>query len=90
MPGQRASTTDDFPKRSSLIRPAGVLVLSMVAGVVTDEALSSIATCIKSLGSRTCSTSVSTIFLPSLLNEYWTVENTDCTANSRRSWRGWL
>ena len=35
------------------MRFAGVLVESMVAGVVTAEALSSMAICIKSLGSRT-------------------------------------
>ena len=48
------------------MRLAGVLLDSMVAGVVTADALSSIETCIRSLGSRTRKTSVSTIFLGSL------------------------
>src|SRR6516162_1827407 len=56
----------------------------MAAGLVTDEALSSIESCTSSLGSRTCSTRVSTMFLPSLLNEYCTVENRACSENSRR------
>src|ERR1700722_4399180 len=66
------------------MRLAGVLVPSMVAGEVTAEALSSIETCIRSLGSRTRNTSVSTIFLGSVLKEYCTVENIACTENSRR------
>ena len=36
------------------------------------------ATCIKSLGSRTWKISVSTIFFGSRLNEYCTVENQAC------------
>src|SRR5437879_9451592 len=56
----------------------------MVEGEVTAEALSSIETCIRSFGSRTRKTNVSTIFLGSLLNEYCTVENRACTENSRR------
>src|SRR3954454_3218906 len=73
-----ASTTEDFPKRSSLIRLTGVLVLSIINGVVTAEALSSIANCIRSLGSRTRKTMVSIIVLGSTLNEYCTVENSAC------------
>src|SRR5580700_1637969 len=82
---QRASTTDDLPKRSSLMRLAGVEVPSMAAGVVTDDALSSIDSCSRSFGSRTCSTRVSIMVLPSLLKEYCTVENKACSENSRRS-----
>src|SRR5882724_13190852 len=66
------------------MRLAGVLVESIAAGEVTVEALSSMETCIRSLGSRTRNTSVSTMFLGSLLNEYCTVENSACTENSRR------
>src|ERR1700675_3259941 len=83
-PVQRASTTEDFPKRSGLIRLAGLDAASMVAAVVTAEALSSIESCTRSLGSRTCRTRVSIMFLPSLLKEYWTVENNACMENSRR------
>ena len=61
-----------------------MLVVSIAAGVVTAEALSSMDTCIRSLGSRTRNTSVSTIFFGSVLNEYCTVENSACTENSRR------
>src|SRR6266576_750591 len=67
------------------MRLAGEAAPSIAAGLVTAEALSSIETITRSLGSRTWSTSVSTIFLPSLLNEYCTVEKMACTENSRRS-----
>src|SRR5678815_1710210 len=84
-PWHLARTTDDFPKRSSFTRETGVLVESMAAAVVTAEALSSMETCIRSLGSRRRRTRVSTRFLASWLNEYWTVEKTDLAANSRRT-----
>src|SRR5579863_6761453 len=66
------------------MRLVGVSVPIIAAGVVTDDALSSMDTCSKSLGSRTRKTRVSIIFLGSLLNEYCTVENVACTENSRR------
>src|ERR1051325_6293830 len=74
-PWQRANTIEDFPKRSSRIRPTGVLVPNIAAGVVTADAESSSVTCIKSLGSRTRKVSVSDMFFPSELKEYCTVEN---------------
>src|ERR1700733_14033013 len=66
------------------MRLAGVFVPSIAAGAVTAEALSSIVSSSKSLGSRTRKTRVSIIFLASALNEYWTVENVACTENSLR------
>ena len=81
---QRASTTDDFPKRSSFTRETGVLEDNIAVAEATAEALSSIETCIISLGSRTRSTSVSTIFVESTLNEYWTLLNREASGNSRR------
>lgn len=84
MAEQRASTMDDLPKRSSLIRDVGVFVANMVAGAVTFEALSSMEICSRSFGSRTRKTSVSTMVLGSTLKEYCTVENNDDAANSRR------
>ncbi len=56
----------------------------MASGRVTEEALSSIESSIKSLGSRTWKTRVSTMSFESRLKEYCTVENMACTANSRR------
>src|SRR5690242_6379639 len=82
---QRASTTDDFPKRSSFTRETGVLVLNIVAGEVTAAALSSIETWIRSFTSRRRRTRVSTRFLESWLKEYWTVENNAFGGNSRRT-----
>lgn len=84
LPEQRATATDDFPKRSSLTRETGVVEDNIAAADVTAEALSSIETCIRSLASRTRSTSVSTIFLESTLNEYWTLLNREPSGNSRR------
>ena len=81
---QRASTTEALPSRSSLIRLAGVFAWSMAAGLVTDEALSSTESCMRSLGSRTRKTIVSTIFLGSTLKEYCTLLNNACIENSRR------
>ena len=75
---------DDLPNRSSRTRLAGVPAPSITAAEVTDEALSSIETCIKSFGSRTRNTRVSTICWPSRLNEYCTVEKKDCPAKSCR------
>src|SRR5579863_3125770 len=80
---QRANTTDDFPKRSSLIRLAGVRASSITAAEVTEEALSSIETCNTSFGSRARKTSVSTICSLSRLKEYCTVEKKDWPAKSR-------
>src|SRR5450755_1185487 len=85
VPEQRASTTDDFPKRSSLTRETGVLVESIALAEATADALSSIEICIRSLGSRTRSTSVSTIFFESTLNEYWTLLNRAATT----AYPGW-
>src|SRR5579883_826247 len=84
LPEQRASTTDDLPKRSSLMRVAGVAAASMAAALVTAEALSSIEIRLRSLGSRRCRTRVSTMFLPAWMKEYCTVENDDGDENSRR------
>ena len=81
----RASTTDAFPKRSSLTRETGVVEDNIAAAEATAEALSSIETCIMSFGSRTRSTSVSTIFCASTLNEYWTLLKRVASGNSRRT-----
>src|SRR5579883_1642483 len=83
LPEQRASTTDDLPKRSSLMRVAGVAAASMAAALVTAEALSSIEIRLRSLGSRRCRTRVSTMFLPAWMKEYCTVDD-DGDENSRR------
>src|SRR5450432_69318 len=66
------------------MRLGGTSEASMEEGLVTAEALSSIATWRRSLGSRTRSTSVSTISWGSTLKEYCTVEKSAWTANSRR------
>src|SRR2546430_17435791 len=77
-------STEDLPKRSNLILLTGVLVDSMPEGEVTDDALSSIETCIRSLGSRARNTNVSIMVFASWLNEYCTVENIAWKENSRR------
>src|ERR1700694_2467433 len=84
-PEHRASATDGFPKRSSLTRETGVLVDNIAVAEATAEALSSIEICIRSFGSRTRSTSVSTIFFASTLKEYWTLLNRVASGNSRRT-----
>src|SRR5882762_573385 len=82
---QRASTTEGFPKRSSLMRETGVLEVNIADGVATVEALSSIEICIRSLGSRTRNTRVSTMFLTSMLKEYCALVNGVDPGNSRRT-----
>src|SRR6266403_1277218 len=84
-PEQRANTIDGFPKRSSLMRDTGVLDVSIAAGEATVEALSSIEICIRSFGSRTLNTKVSTMFLESTLNEYWALVKGAESGNSRRT-----
>src|SRR6266403_1846937 len=84
-PEQRASTTEDLPKRSSLIRETGVLVESIAAGDATEEALSSIEICIRSLASRSRNTTVSIIFFESTLNEYCAFVKDEDAGNSRRT-----
>src|SRR6266550_3721830 len=84
-PEQRANTIDGFPKRSSLIRETGVLDVSIAVGEATAEALSSIEICIRSFGSRTRHTRVSTMFFESTLNEYWTLVKGAESGNSRRT-----
>src|SRR3954471_6157595 len=83
-PEQRASTTDDFPNLSSLILPAGVAAVSMVEGVVTEDAVDSIEISSRSLASRSRKTKVSTISCLSRLNEYCAVENVCPLGKSRR------
>jgi len=82
---QRARTTEDFPKRSSLMRETGVLDDNIAVADVTDDALSSIAISIRSFGSRTRKTSVSTMSFESTLNEYWTLLKGVLSGNSRRT-----
>src|ERR1700722_7376953 len=67
------------------MRDTGVLADNMTAADVTVEALSSIEISIKSFGSRTRNTRVSTISLASVLKEYWTVLNSVASGNSRRT-----
>ena len=67
------------------MRVAGVSASNIAAGVVTDDAVSSIETCINSFGSRTLKAKVSTMFCGSTLNEYCTVENIADGGNSRRT-----
>lgn len=83
-PVQRASTTDDLPNLSNLIRPAGVAAVSMAAAVVTEEALDSIDISSRSFASRIRKTSVSTICSLSRLKEYCTLENVSPLGKSRR------
>ena len=52
------------------MRETGVSADNIALAEVTAEALSSIEICIRSLGSRTRSTSVSTMLFASTLNEY--------------------
>jgi hypothetical protein len=66
------------------MRPAGVAAVSMVAAVVTEDALDSMETSSRSLASRRRKTSVSTICSLSRLNEYCTVENVSWLGKSRR------
>jgi len=85
VPEHRASTTDDLPNRSSLMRVGGVSVANMDAGLVTADALSSMAICMRSFGSRTRKHERLHHQLASTLKEYCTVEKVRCTENSRRT-----
>src|SRR6202789_4685635 len=67
------------------MRETGVLVDDMARADATAEALSSIAICITSFGSRTRSTSVSSMSFASTLNEYWTLLKRVAPGNSRRT-----
>src|SRR5947207_10186930 len=67
------------------MRDTGVLDVSIAAGEATVEALSSIEICIRSFGSRTRNTRVSTMFLESTLNEYWALVKGADSGNSRRT-----
>ena len=85
MPGQRASTIDDLPKRSSLMRVAGVSVLHTGSrsvdgrGAVFDGDQQQIFRITHPKHQS------STRFVESLLKEYCTVANVAGAGNSRRT-----